>query len=152
MFDNKDNIIDVIGSMLNNSTDFTVNGNPSVNRYLKTLREVLKSTNKKSFLNAEIINRKITNIMLKLPVNGTDNLDVVEFSNRGNPFTTNSFMELFEVYIRMNVYESTGIDYNTFKNMTVVEQEMMKVYLGFKLDVLNIDVVDIKQNDIDPFA
>jgi len=139
--------------MLSNSTDFTVGGNPSVTRYLRTLREVLKSTNKKSFLNAEIINRKITNIMLKLPVNGTDNLDVIEYSNRGNPFITNNFMELFEVFIRMNVYETTGIDYNTFKNMTIVEQEMMKTYLGFKLDVLNIDVVDVMQNknDIDPF-
>lgn len=104
-------------------------------------------------MNAEIINRKITNIILKLPVSGTDNLDVVEYSNSGNPHLTNTFMDIFEIFIRMNVYETTGIDYVTFKNMTILEQDMLKNYLGFKMDVLNIDVVDtMTQNNGDPFT
>ena len=109
----------------------------TIDDYVTTLYKVVTSVGKRTFLNADIINSKITNIILGIRSKDST-FDTIEFSNSTDTTLTNSLFELFEIYVRMNVYETTGITYTEFKNMSIIEKETLNNYLEFKLETLNL--------------
>lgn len=121
--------------------------NNAVSLYIKTVKKVLKNNGKNSYLNAVIINDKITNIIMGNPVS-EDNFDIVSFNNTKDLTLTESFFTLFEQYVRMGIYELTGVTYTEFKNMTVLESNIFLEYVDFKLSVtgiINTDVKDLEE-------
>lgn len=117
--------------------------NNAVSLYIKTVKKVLKNNGKNSYLNAVIINDKITNIIMGNPVS-EDNFDIVSFNNTKDLTLTESFFMLFEQYVRMGIYELTGVTYTEFKNMTVLESNIFLEYVDFKLSVTDIINTDVK--------
>lgn len=112
-------------------------------RYINTLKKVVPKNTDLSYLNAEIINLKVTNILLKQPVNKNNNLDTVSYSESNNIYLTENFFTIYETFIRTNIYELTGIGYTEFKELSILERETMLKYLNFKLDTMNLDVEEL---------
>lgn len=113
-----------------------------INKYLEKISELVKPNIKYSYLDADIINRKITNILLKLPVDSSDNFDTISYSERGNTNNTKRFIQFFELYINLEVYKHTGISYSEFKEMSILEMETCIEFVSYKTSILNIDVLE----------
>ena len=118
--------------------------NNAVSLYVKTLKDVLKNNGKNSFLNAVIINDKVTNIIMGHPVT-SENFDVVSFDKSKDLTLTDSFFTLFEQYVRMGIHELTGVTYTEFKKMTVIEKDIFLEYVDFKLSTTDLVNEEIKE-------
>lgn len=107
--------------------------------YLKKIASVTPTGAKFSYLGAVIFNKKVTRLLLGLEVSTENNFDVITYSDKTNINRTRSLFNLFENYIRMDIYKTTGVSYTEFKNMTTLERDLFIEYLGFKIDSGNID-------------
>ena len=117
-----------------------------ISNYLSKLKEVLRTERTHSFLNAEILNRKIGNLLLGFRVNPNDNLDTVTFYKNNDTFIIDDTFRLYENYIRLNIHKITGVTLSEFKSMTRKEQELFLEYVSFKIDSENIDAELIEES------
>jgi len=107
--------------------------------YLSHVKKMLPKKIHCSYLDAEILNKKITNVILGYKVSNIDNLDTVKYSKNFESFNIANTFELFENFIRLDIYKTTGISYTEFMNMTRKEQMLMLEYLDLKNDTDNVD-------------
>lgn len=107
--------------------------------YLEKIASVTPTGATFSYLGAVIFNKKVTRLLLGLDVSTENNFDVITYNPKTNINRTRSLFNLFENYIRMDIYKTTGVSYTEFKNMTIIERDLFIEYLGFKIDSSNID-------------
>lgn len=112
--------------------------------YLSHVKKMLPKKIHCSYLDAEILNKKITNVILGYKVSSIDNLDTVRYSKNFESFNIANTFELFENFIRLDIYKTTGISYTEFKSMTKKEQMLMLEYLDLKNDTDNVDATLIE--------
>ena len=110
-----------------------------ISNYLSKLKEAIKTERTHSYLNAEVLNRKISNLLFGFRVNPNDNLDVVTYYRNNDVNNTSRLFRLYENYIRLNIHKITGVTLSEFKSMTRKEQEIFLDYVSFKIDSENID-------------
>ena len=110
-----------------------------ISTYVKKAREVVTVGSKYSYIDADIINRKITRVLLGLSITSDTNFDTVTYDTKWNPNVTDSLFQLFELYTRTDIHKLAGITYTEFKNMSVLERDLLLEYVGFKVDVTDLD-------------
>ena len=93
---------------------------------------------RKTTLNADIVNRKLTRVLLNLPVNKHDNLDIISHTIESKRYLTNSSFNSLDAYVRKGVYELTGISYTEFKSMSMIEKRIFNIYLNHKVDISSL--------------
>lgn len=91
--------------------------------------------------NAELINRKLTLLLFGLPISDNDNLDIITFNN--SKHHTDRFVNNFDNFIRLNINKLTGITYTEFNNMSVIEMNTLIDFVNFKMEVSDIDVLNM---------
>lgn len=123
------NILDIFSSLINKERTEVVNNYLSVASSLTVVSKEL------TYLDADIINKKITNRIYGLDIKNTDAFDTVTYNKQESAVINDNLFSLIGQYIQYNVYENTGIDYHSFKSMTVIEKDIMLRYLKHKNDV-----------------
>jgi len=122
-----------------------------ISNYLSYVRKYLTAERTYSSLDAEILNRKITLMILGYKVDSSSNLDTVTYLKTDDIYYNRRMFELYDVYIRMDIYKLTGVTFTEFKNMTKKEQEIFLEYVGFKIDSENI-AAEIVEETLDKQA
>ena len=123
-----------------------------IETYVEMASKVVIPHMRYSYVDADIINRKITRALLGLSLTKETNLDTITYDTRGDTTLTNSLFQLFELYIRTDIRKMTGITYTEFKELSMIEKELLLEYVGFKVDVTDIDATTISDELSDPNA
>ena len=92
-----------------------------------------------SYLDAEILKRKIYRALVGEPLNSEDNFDIVNYSKTEDTKLVDSMFTLIEQYINLDIYKQTGISYTEYKNMTPLEKNIMLDFLTYKIEVEDFD-------------
>ena len=116
-----------------------------ISNYLSYVKKVLTTKHNYSYLDAEILNKKITNMILGYKVNSNDNLDTVTYLKHNDTFNIENVFELYENFVRFNINKLTGITYTEYKQMTKKEQTILLEYISLKNDTDNIDAEIVEQ-------
>ena len=116
-----------------------------ISNYLSYVKKVLTTKHNYSYLDAEILNKKITNMILGYKVNSNDNLDTVTYLKHNDTFNIQNVFELYENFVRFNINKLTGITYTEYKQMTKKEQTILLEYISLKNDTDNIDAEIVEQ-------
>lgn len=117
-----------------------------ISNYLSYVKKVLTTKHNYSYLDAEILNKKITNMILGYKVNSNDNLDTVTYLKHNDTFNIENVFELYENFVRFNINKLTGITYTEYKQMTKKEQTILLEYISLKNDTDNIDAELIEKS------
>ena len=112
--------------------------------YLDVVFSIKQPDRKYSYLDAVIINKKIAKILFGIKIRTTDNIDAVEYDDVMEISVSHSLLELYEFYVRLDIYKTLGITLNEFKKMSIREKNIMLDYLDYKLTIMNneMDKID----------
>ena len=120
-----------------------------IKNYVEKVIEVTpKNQQQLSYLDAEILNRKITNLLLNRYVSTDNNLDTVSYDVRNDTIVLDSIFDLFEQYIKLDIYKLTGITYTEFKKMSSTEKKVFMEYVDYKVSLINLETDDVS-NQLD---
>ncbi len=118
-----------------------------IKSYLKQLTLVTpENAPKYSYIDATIINKKVSRLLLNLPVNSENNFDVITAGDSSDTFLTSTLFTLYEEFIRLDIFKITGISYSEYKQLTMIERELILLHVELKIDVNNIDSNEITNN------
>ena len=119
-----------------------------VKSYVDTVFSLDIYMDKKTYLNAGKVNRKISRILLDLPLNDDDNLDIVTYTDSSDRYLTEQFNDIYEKFVKMNIHELTGITYTEFLSMSIVELNKFFKYTLHKIDILDIEPPELSDSNL----
>jgi len=93
-------------------------------------------------LDAVIVNKKITRILLGRNINRDDNFDTVAYEHKDNPLFVDSLFTLMEQYIDLEIHKLTGVSYSEYKSMTPLEKNIFLEHINYKTTVSNYDFTE----------
>lgn len=85
-------------------------------------------------LELRIIRKKLYRLLLGLKVNTKNNIDTVTYEPETNPNFIATLFDTVETFIKLDIHKLTGLSYNEFKNLTVLEQIVILEYVKQKKD------------------
>lgn len=132
-YNNHDNIIHKVASFLSKDTERIIK------EYVGLVQQLLIPNKRYSYLDAVVINKKITNILFGRNISKTDNLDTVRYEERNNPYYIDSIFTLMDQYIDLEIHKLTGITYTEYKHMTPLEKNLILEHIKYKTLVSNLE-------------
>ena len=112
-----------------------------VDNYVELLYGTDIKLTKATTMNADIVNRKLTRVLMGLPISNKNNLDIVEHTIESKRYLLARPFYNIDSYLRRGIYELTGVSYSEYKNMTTTERKIFDTYLEYKMEVANIPMM-----------
>lgn len=100
-------------------------------------------------MDAVIVNKKITRILLGRTINRDDNFDTVTYDHKDNPLFVDSLFTLMEQYIDLEIHKLTGITYTEYKSMTPLEKNIFLEHVNYTVSVSNYDYMEEEKRQKD---
>lgn len=113
-----------------------------IRKYSDAVWKFVNKENKMSFLDAEIVNRKLTSYLLGLEVKEETNFDLVEYVDEEDSEDLEVLFSLYEQYVIYDIYKLTGISLTEYRTLNAREKNVLLEYVFYKTDLLNLSMSD----------
>ena len=132
-YEHPDGIVSVVANLMSKDTTKLVKD------FIAKVKSLTIPDHTYSYLDAVILNKKIYNLLIGRQISIDDNFDTITYSGKNDASIIDSVFTLIGQYVDLDIYKQTGVTYTEFKQMTVLEKNILLEHVNYKVAAEDYD-------------